>query len=98
MAAWITCPIAMLCTQILISAGTEELCRLVTSNCYPVDTASYFKGQAVQEMNCLTLEIGPIDYPETSVNNRKFTPRNVPEERRSRSNSGGSLKYVFFLN
>ena len=36
--------------------------------------------------------MGPIDSPETSVNNYQSTLRNVQEERKSHLDSGGSLK------
>jgi hypothetical protein len=39
--------------------------------------------------------MGPIRCPETSVNDYHTTPRNIPEERRSHRNRGGSLKSRF---
>jgi hypothetical protein len=39
-----------------------------------------------------SLKMGPIRFPETSVNNYHTTPRNISEERRSHQHRGGSLK------
>jgi hypothetical protein len=38
------------------------------------------------------LKIGPIDCPETSVQNYHSTLRDIPKQRRSHRNRGGSLK------
>jgi hypothetical protein len=38
-----------------------------------------------------TLKMGPIGFPETSVQNYHSTLRNIPEERRSNLHRGGSL-------
>jgi hypothetical protein len=45
-----------------------------------------FNGQEVQEekdLNFLTLDVGQIRCPETSVNNYHTALRNAPEERKS---------------
>jgi hypothetical protein len=41
--------------------------------------------------------MGQIIGPETSVQNRHLTLRNIPEEHRSHLHSGGSLKSRLFM-
>lgn len=46
-----------------------------------------------------TLEDGPLGCPEASVRNKHYTPRNIPEERRSRLLRSGSLQsHIFICN
>jgi len=49
-----------------------------------------FKGPAVWTTG--PLKMGRIDCPETPVTKYQFTPRNIPEERRSHLRRGGCLK------
>ena len=49
-----------------------------------------FKGQSVHTAR--PLKMGRVGYTETSVTKYQFTPRNIPEERRSHLHREGSLK------
>jgi hypothetical protein len=58
-----------------------------------------FKGQEAQDelfLNCLTLDDGPIGFPETSATNYHSTLHNISEERRSHLHRGGSMSSRIF--
>jgi hypothetical protein len=57
----------------------------------PSSRVKKFKKEAFF-LNLLTLNMGPIVCPETSVHNYHSTLRNIPEEGRSHLHYGGSLK------
>jgi hypothetical protein len=85
-----------------LTKSVKHICEIFTLLiCYAAYICSYrrfgtiyqshFKGQAVF-LDCLTLQMGPVVCPETSVTNYQSTLRNIPEERRSHLHRGESLK------
>jgi hypothetical protein len=65
--------------------------RLVVTDVWRQIMGPIVKGQTLKE-DCLTLENGTHTFPETSVTIHQSTLCNIPEERRSHSRLGKSLK------
>ena len=63
---------------------------LVVTDVSELPIRPIFKGPAVWTTG--PLKTGRIVYPETPVTKYQFTPRNIPEERRSHLRRGGCLK------
>jgi hypothetical protein len=64
----------------------DEICALL----------GYYAALSGSSWASWPLKMGPISFPETSVQNCHSTLRHIPEERRSHLHGGGSLKSRMF--
>jgi hypothetical protein len=65
---------------------------LHVSTIYGHHQAGHKKGNKYTVLDSFPLKMGPIDYPQTLVNNRHCKLCNFPDERRSHVLCGGRLK------